>query len=341
MSHPIGTWDGRLFSDLRARSYAHNWGVNWRSTAVTGLAETLAPSFPEPAVIAVAAADEDGYAVKLSDSCPLDGRFEIGSITKTMTGLVLATLLREGTIAVDDKIGRWLDAGHNSDITLMQLATHTSGLPRLAPGHKAGTADPYAFLTPKVAERELRRCARKPRGVEWDYSNFGFQLLSLALERAAEQPFRSLLARCVFLPLDMSCSGVTGHGGGHPVQGHAQGEPVARWTRHLWGAGGVETSIEDMARYLSACLTPPDSDAGRAIRIAQRPWHSIDRLRSAGLGWSIGPPGYLGHDGGTSGFRAMIGLRPPTRRAVAVIVNDRAAGGLAAAVRRSLDRESR
>ena len=60
-------------------------------------------------------------------------------------------------------------------------------------------------------------------------------------------------------------------------------------------------------------------------------------LRSAGLGWALGPPGYLGHDGGTSGFRAMLGLRPAAGCAAAVFVNDRAAAGLALAVRRSLD----
>ena len=95
-----------------------------------------------------------------------------------------------------------------------------------------------------------------------------------------------------------------------------------------------------MARYLSACLTPPDSAVGRAIRMAQQPHHTIDPLRSAGLGWALGPPGYLGHDGGTSGFRSMLGLRPPARRGAAVFVNDRAASGLPQAVRRLLDKQA-
>jgi CubicO group peptidase (beta-lactamase class C family) len=75
------------------------------------------------------------------------------------------------------------------------------------------------------------------------------------------------------------------------VPGHSRGRPVASWTHHLWGAGGVEASAEDMARYLSACLTPPNSAVGLAIRIAQQPHHPIDPLRSAGLGWALGPPG--------------------------------------------------
>jgi serine-type D-Ala-D-Ala carboxypeptidase/endopeptidase len=311
--------------------------VNWRSATVARLAETLAPGLPAPVFLAAVAADDGGYAVRLSDDCPLDGRFEIGSITKTMTGTVLASLLNDGALTLDDQIGRWFDAGDNADITLAQLATHTSGLPRLPPAHVRGTADPYAYLTPEVAERQLRRIPPRPRGVDWDYSNFGFQVLSLALERAAGEPFAVLLDRRVFRPLDMTCSGVPGRGRGTPVQGHAGGSPVLTWTHHLWGAGGVEASAEDMARYLSACLTPPDSPVGRAIRLAQQPRHRIDPLRSAGLGWALGPPGYLGHDGGTSGFRAMLGLRPPAHRAAAVFVSDRTTRGLPAAVRQTLN----
>jgi CubicO group peptidase (beta-lactamase class C family) len=304
------------------------------------LAGAVGPALPANAVIAAVAADEGGYAVKLSDDCPLDGRFEIGSLTKTMTGTVLASLVTDGEVAFGDTIGRWLDAGQNSDVTLLQLATHTSGLPRLAPGHIAGAADPYAFLTAEAAEHELRLTPRKPRGVERDYSNFGFQVLSLALERAAGAAFGSLLEQRVFLPLGMTCSGVAGRGCGSRVPGYARGRPAAPWTHHLWGAGGVEASAEDMARYLSACLTPPDSPVGRAIRVAQQPHHRVDPLRSAGLGWALGPPGYLGHDGGTSGFQAMLGLRPPAARAAAVFVNDRAASGLPQAVRRLLDSET-
>jgi len=115
----------------------------------------------------------------------------------------------------------------------VQLATQTSGLARLSPGFAAGAADPYAYVTPDVAERELRLTAGRPRGEDWDYSNFGFQVLSLTLERAAGAPFGSLLDRCVFQPLGMTRSGVAGHGRGNLVQGHAQGGPVPRWTRHL------------------------------------------------------------------------------------------------------------
>jgi CubicO group peptidase (beta-lactamase class C family) len=69
---------------------------------------------------------------------PEDARFEIGSITKTMTAALLASLAGDGVLALEDEIGRWLDAGPNGNITLEQLATHTSGLPRLAPNQPTG-----------------------------------------------------------------------------------------------------------------------------------------------------------------------------------------------------------
>ncbi len=230
------------------------------------LTGAVSPALPAAAVIAAVAADEGGYAVKLSDDCPLDGRFEIGSATKTMTGMVLASLVNDQAVALGDPIGRWLDAGQ------MVLAS-------LVNDQAVALGDPIG---------------------RW---------------------------------LD------AGQGLGSRVQGHARGHPVPPWTHHLCGAGGVEASAEDMARYLSACLMPPDSAAGRAIRAAQQAHHRIDPLRSAGLGWALGPPGYLGHDGGTAGFRAMLGLRPPACRAAGVFVNDRAAPGLPLAVRRSLDRQ--
>ncbi len=165
--------------------------MSWKVRAAQALGRNLREALPETALVAVATADEDGYSVELSDGCHSDGRFEIGSITKTMTGAVLASLADDGIVGIGDEIGRWLDAGRNADITLRQLATHTSGLPRLSPSHVLGAPDPYEFLTAAVAEEELRRTPPRPREAEHDYSNFGFQLLGVVLERADGAPIRA------------------------------------------------------------------------------------------------------------------------------------------------------
>jgi CubicO group peptidase (beta-lactamase class C family) len=311
--------------------------VSWRVHSSRTLAHNLRAALPDTAIVAVATADDEGYSVELSDGCSADVRFEVGSITKTMTGAVLASLVDDGIVGVDDEIGRWLDAGQHADITLRQLATHTSGLPRLSPSHVLGAPDPYEFLTPDVAEEEPRRTPWRPRDAEHDYSNFGFHVLGLALERADGTAFGELLYQRVFHPLGMTSAGIPGHGGGTRIPGHADGAPTESWSHHLMGAGGFEASAEDMVRYLSACLTPPDSAAGWAIRMAQNPHFRIDPLRSMGFGWVLGPPGYLGHDGATSGFRSMLGIKPAAHRAAAVFVNEHNARGLPLAVRDSLD----
>lgn len=298
-------------------------------------ARTLAAAVTDRApAVAVVTADPDGTEIVTAGCEPGDG-FEIGSITKTMTGTLLADAVAGGRVSLDDPVGRWLDAGENADITLGELATHTSGLPRLSPSHLGGAADPYAFLTADAAQHELRISPR-PHRADHEYSNFGFQVLGLALERATGTPFGTLLSRRLCTPLAMEHTAVDGTS----LQGHRAGKPVRPWTRHLAGAGGVVATAPDMAAYLHACLMAPEGALGPAMELAQRPHHRIDRLRSAGLGWALGPPGYLGHTGGTSGFRSMLGLRIAGRRAAVVLANEAGTPGLAAAVRAVLDTDT-
>ena len=106
---------------------------------------------------------------------------------------LLASLVGDGVLALDDEIGRWLDAGPNGNITLEQLATHTSGLPRLAPNQPTDEANPYRDFTAERAEEGLRTADRAPDAGHL-YSNFGYQLLGLVLERASGQSYQDLLA---------------------------------------------------------------------------------------------------------------------------------------------------
>src|SRR5580692_12620448 len=108
--------------------------MGWASEQAQAVFETLDGAFDGAGIaVAVAAIDAAGPAFVRSAGLREDARFEIGSVTKTMTATLLASLVGDGVVALDDEIGRWLDAGPNAGITLEQLATHTSGLPRLAP----------------------------------------------------------------------------------------------------------------------------------------------------------------------------------------------------------------
>jgi serine-type D-Ala-D-Ala carboxypeptidase/endopeptidase len=92
-------------------------------------------------VVATAALEATETVIALSECCPANARFEIGSVTKTVTATLLALIADDGLVGLDDEIGRWLAAGPNGSITLRALATHTSGLPRLAPHRVTGQLD--------------------------------------------------------------------------------------------------------------------------------------------------------------------------------------------------------
>jgi serine-type D-Ala-D-Ala carboxypeptidase/endopeptidase len=269
--------------------------------------------------VAVTAIDVAGPVFAASDGMPADGRFEIGSVTKTMTAALLACLVGDGTIALGDPIGRWLDAGQNASITLEQLATHTSGLPRLAPNQPVLRRNPYGKFTAERAEKGLRAAARRP-GSPRVYSNFGYQLLGLVIARASGRAYQDVMAERLLGPLEMRCSSVGAANGGTRLGGHARGRGVRHWDHALPGPGGVETSIGDLARYLSACLVPPDGPLGAAIELCQLPRIRVDERRAGGLAWMIADS-KLWHNGRTGGFAACVGVDRAAGHALGVLVN--------------------
>jgi len=301
----------------------------WSEDAAGPLAETFdgAPGAPA-AVVAVACVDDAGTAVASSPhDAPVDARFEIGSITKTMTATLLALLEADGALRLDDEVGRWLSAGANGGITVRQLATHTSGLPRLGPNMAIPPADPlnpYAGYGFAQAEEGLRVAVAAP-GAPWLYSNFGYHLLGLVLERASGQSFQALFADRLFGPLAMAGSGVETSGiessvAGIRLPGHALGGEVPHWD-HPLGAGGVESTIGDLARYARACLHPPSTPLGNAITAALTPQLPVADGRHQALAWQVRDNGIRAHDGGTGGFSSAVLIDPGRGRAVALLAS--------------------
>lgn len=296
----------------------------WREDAARSLTETFDGAFDSPGVVAGAACvDEAGTGIGVSPGdAPADGRFEIGSVTKTMTAALLALLADDGALSLDDEVGRWLSAGPNSGITLRQLATHTSGLPRLAPNMDLSTVDPanpYAGFGFGRAEEGLRQAtaaAERP----WLYSNFGYHLLGLVLERASGQSYQALVTRRLLEPLAMTCSGVEDAGAGTRLPGHAGGGEVPHWD-HPLGAGGVEATVADLGRYAQACLHPPGTPLGAAITAAMAPQIPLANGGRQALAWQVRPDGIRVHDGGTGGFSSAVLVDEGRGRAVAMLVS--------------------
>ena len=249
-----------------------------------------------------------------------DSRFEIGSITKKVTGLVLARVVLDGIASLGQPVGKWLDAGEKGSITLEQLATHSSGLPRLAPNHFTHAGyngdDPYAAFTAELAEEGLRNAELSSQG-EYVYSNFGYQLLGLCLERITGRPLAQLFSEVVLEPLGMAAATVDPD---MPVlQGEGDGGPVPNWTLQLHGPGGINAPIGDLLSLAEGYLRPPDDDFAATVKLATEP-------RQAGPGAEVGlgcliADGVVCGGGGTAGFSTFIAADTRSGTAVALAAN--------------------
>nr|WP_237538317.1 serine hydrolase domain-containing protein [Streptomyces sp. SID486] len=134
----------------------------------------------------------------------VDRHVQIGSLTKALTGTLLSRMARAGLVGLDDPVERWLPAPPGTGVTLLNLARHTSGLPRLPPG--LGLRDPYAGF----GRAELLRLVRgldtavvRPPGDE-EYSNLGYAVLGAALAAAGGAGYEELLDAHVLRPSDVT-----------------------------------------------------------------------------------------------------------------------------------------
>lgn len=193
----------------------------------------------------------------------------------------------------------------------------------MAPNFRARQAahpdNPWAGYTFELAEQGLREATPTP-GNPWRYSNLGYQLLGLILERAAGQEFPALLTENLFEPLSMAHSGVGRRGAGTLLPGHAAGREVAHWD-HPLGAGGVEATIEDFGRYARACLFPPAMPLGAAIDLAVTPVARVADGVEQALAWAVNDGDVVQHSGGTGGFSACVTIDRRRGRAVALLVS--------------------
>lgn len=263
--------------------------------------------------------------------------FEIGSITKTFTGAVLADMVRRGEVKLDDPVGKYLppDARvpslNGRQITLLDLATHMSGLPRLPTGYvPPDPGNPYARFEAKdlYAFLESHALEREP-GAKFEYSNLGMGLLGHALARAAgADSFQSLVAERVLRPLGMSMTayGRTGSLAPWMTRGHDQQGAAAPYfdVAVLAGGGGLNSNVEDLITYLDANIGEPTSPLEQAMRDAARAYANPRPGMEVGLGWMTmrrAPLVLVGLNGGTTGYSSSVAFDPDARAGVVVLAN--------------------
>jgi CubicO group peptidase (beta-lactamase class C family) len=274
--------------------------------------------------------------------------FEIGSLTKVFTGLLLATLVGSGDLELDTRLGAISPAfsGRLGQVTLRELASHTSGLPRLpiTPGFLVplviGMPDPYRRLTRSGLLRGCRAGLVVRRPVRLRYSNAGFMLLGVALERAMTASYQNLLVDRVLLPLRMTSTtfaDCTGDAALRP--GHTRTGLLTPAWHGCGAAGGLRSNAADLRTFVHAVATS-QSPLEAAIDLTLQPHAGVGRQRM-GLGWVLtdGPRPIAWHNGATGGFSSYMAVCRRARAGVVVLSdtqNPHAVDDLGGAALRSL-----
>ncbi|MGS2762274.1 serine hydrolase [Sinomicrobium sp. M5D2P9] len=255
--------------------------------------------------------------------------YEIGSITKTYTALLLAKFVTEGKLALDfpadtllpDSI-RLRDRKGNP-ILLKQLATHTSGLPRL-PGNMAPESmdNPYRDYTRENLLAFLKQYQATHIGERYGYSNLGAGLLGEILAIKGKTDYSTLLKKSILSPLKLEHTYVKipKEQAANTTTGYMGNRPVSRWDfKAMAGAGALKTSVTDLLHYGKSYLDP-ENPLKKAADLTLQPHYTDKNHRKYGLAWH-----YSGeiahHSGGTGGFHSFIALSPEKKKIVVMITN--------------------
>jgi CubicO group peptidase (beta-lactamase class C family) len=284
-------------------------------------------------IVAYGSADRD-------DKGPLNGDtvFEIGSVTKVFTSLLLADAVQRGEVALNDPVSKYLPKGTKvpehggKPITLVDLATHTSGLPSLPSNLRPkDPGNPYADYT--VAQLyEFLASYPLPRdpGAAYDYSNLGAGLLGHALARRAGMDYDTLVRTRITGPLSMNSTSIALSDSMRQrlAKGHdVQRERTPNWDfPTLAGAGALRSTANDLLNFLAANLgqkPTPLSPAMASMLVTRRPtpnprmkvalaWHIVSADDGRELVW---------HNGGTGGYRSFLAFDPKNHSGVVVLSN--------------------
>lgn len=257
--------------------------------------------------------------------------FEIGSITKAFTACLLVELAAEGKAALDDPLGRHLPEGWSAPakdgrpITLAQLSTHTSGLPRL-PGN-LGAKDlrnPYAnYSDERLREFLGKHTLGRAPGERYEYSNLGTGLLGWILARVDGRSYEDCVLERIAGPLKMSSTRIALSDGlkARLAPPHSMGAKAWTWDIPvISGAGALRSTADDLLLFLAANLE------GRWALSHEPRVRVADGDVFVGLGWHVSPLKESGqkmvwHNGGTGGYRSFAAFVKKSRTAVVVLSN--------------------
>jgi len=240
-----------------------------------------------------------------------DTIFEIGSITKVFTTLILKDMVANGNVQLDEPIETYLSGIKipkfaKKKITLRHLATHLSGLPSLPNNfNPKNPMNPYAdYSIDDLYHFLINYNLPRAPGESFEYSNVGMGLLGHILSKKAGVDYKTLVSERICEKLGMKNTGITlpTEMEKHFAKGYHQMQEIPHWDiPTLAGAGALRSNIKDMTKFLAACMSG-----------------------DIGLGWMISHSSHadvMWHNGGTGGFRAFLGFNPKTQKGIVVLSN--------------------
>lgn len=254
-----------------------------------------------------------------------DTLYDIGSLTKTHTGLLLALAVSDGLLTLDDPVAQYLpelDPGlfsrNGAHVTIRHLATHVSGMPQdLACSAPDQTAD--ALLACFLDHDQTDLLNRLPSmellstpGVQYRYSNAAVRLLGVILERVYETSYDALLTERVFprTGQTQTYSALTPEQ--HirwQVGRQSNGEPVPDASMYFNAAGGLKSTAPDMGRYMRYYLSSEEPLAREAVTLLVGEPDGLGRAFIWNT-FNLDTVGQLYHGGGTFGTSAWISIYP-------------------------------
>lgn len=299
--------------------------------------EALSPPGASAAVVSGRGAQFLNLGVEQIDGPPVTSNtvFQIASLTKPFTAIVILKLAEEGHLRLDDRAARWIDwlPPAYAQVTLRQLLNHTSGVPRDVRRENVDEFD--------LAEFRRRFVAAPPSfapGERWEYSNSGYTLLSLAAEAAGGRPFGRLLDDLILRPLAMTrtryrapLTAGAGRAIGHDWEDSQWRSAPAVYSG--FGNSGIESTTADLARFAAAlqerrllsALTYADMLAPARLNSgAMAQFRFRDVQAHYGLGWFLAE--YCGkrsafHGGTIAGFSSSLFWSLDTAMSSVVLAN--------------------
>lgn len=264
--------------------------------------------------------------------------FEIGSISKTFTGIMLADMVLKNKMKLDDPLQKYLPEGitaptrNGETIKLVNMANHTSSLPRMPSNfNPANPANPFADYSEKQLYDFLQNY-ELPRdiGSQYEYSNYAMGLLGYTLASQNNITYEELLAKAITKPLGLDHTGIklTPNMKKNLALGHSGGVEVQNWDlTTLAGAGAIRSNAVDMLKFLAVNIGLEKSKLYPAMQLAHKNSRKEGDEPIVGLGWHtmvFDDLEIIWHNGGTGGYRTFAGFIKGGNKGVVVLSNSNA-----------------